>query len=58
MKFTTAEIRCKGLSLLVKAKAQLKKGRIKLDCKETCVRTDHLDFNCGDQQNSQAKRTM
>ena len=37
-KFTPAEIRCKGLSLVVKAKAKLKlKGRIKLDCKETCV---------------------
>ena len=37
-KFTTAEIRGKGLSLVVKAKAKLKlKRRIKLDCKETCV---------------------
>lgn len=26
MKFTAAEIRCKGLSLIVKAKAQLKRA--------------------------------
>ena len=38
VKFTVAEMRCKGLSLVVKAKAKFKlKGRIKLNCEETCV---------------------